>query len=169
MGGLFGGSSKSSSSSSNTSTITDNRAVGGDGAIIIGQNGTFQGTDPGVVRIAEMNAALMREQLITQTDGIKFLAGTSADMINKAGANVTDIYQASGANITKSWAHTIDASESIIDKLTSGAKANADASQVVALAAMNANKSDASGLSDAFKYTAMAAAAVAAIYVFKGK
>ncbi|MFY9477175.1 MAG: hypothetical protein WAQ08_05860 [Aquabacterium sp.] len=166
----IGGSSKSSSSNATNTITTDNRAVGGDNAIIIGQGGVFQGVDPGIAQITRMNNELMREQMITQTDGVKFLIGAGEKVLSGLGENVTDIYKTSGANALTAWSNTIDASESIMDKLTAGAKANADASQVVAVAALNANKSDASGLSDAFKYTAIAAAVIGAVWVMsKGK
>lgn len=170
MGSLFGGSSSSKSSSSNSSTITDNRAVGGDGAIIIGQNGAFNGVDPGLAQIAKFNAELQAEQLRTSTDGFKTLVNAGQHVLDGLGESVTDIYKASGANVTTAWSHTIDASEAIIDKLTAGAQANADASRVVAVAALQANKSDGSAVSDAFKYSAIAAAVIGAVWVMsKGK
>lgn len=162
----IGGSSSSKSANTTTTTTTDNRAVAGDNAFMIGAGASFQGVDPGMAKIAEFNHATTSEVVKAQTDATKFFMNAGADVLNKMGESVTDIYARSGANTAAAWSHTIDASATALDKLTAGAKANADAAQTVAVAALNANKSDASGLSDAFKYTAIAAAVVAGVWLW---
>lgn len=161
----IGGSSKSSNS--NETNTTDNRQVGGDGSINIGAGARYTGTDGGAVRMAEFNTQVLKELATTSSDSVKFLTQAGTNVLDNLGGSVTDVLAKSGANMATAWSHTIDQSATIMDKLTAGSKANADAAQTVAVAALNANKSDASGLSDAFKYTAIAAAAVAALVLFR--
>lgn len=164
----IGGKSKSSSSTSYTTTTTDNRAVAGDSSLLIGAGASYSGTDPGLAKMHEFNTQLAKEQMKSASDGTKFMLQAGVDVLDRLGESVTDVYAKSGANTAQAWSHTVDKSAAMMDKLTAGAQANADAAKTVAVAALNANKNDASGLSDAFKYTAIAAAAVAAL-VFLGK
>lgn len=166
---FYMGGSTSSESSNKTSTETnDDRIAAGDGSINLGRGASYTGTDGGAVQIAKFNAELMAEQVRAQTDGTKFLIGAGSDVLNKMGDSVTKIYQQSGANTAEAWSHTIDASATIMDRLTAGSKANADAAQTVAVAALNANKSDASGMSDTVKYLAIAAAVVGGAVALRG-
>jgi len=165
----FGGSSKSSSSNSTTTTTTDNRQVSGEAGVNIGAGAHYTGTDGGSVKIAEFNRQLMGEVVRSQTDATKFLTDAGARVLDNLGGSVTDALAKSGANSAQAWSHTIDASESIIGSLTASARANADAGQVIATAALNANKNDSSAASDIFKYGAIAAAVIGGLWALGRK
>jgi hypothetical protein len=168
LGAIFGSSSKSASSSnSNTTNTTDNRQVGGDGAIMVGAGGVYQGTDGGAVRIAEFNRQLMGEMLTSQTDAVKSITNMGGSVLNNLGDSVTNVLNRSGANMSEAWSHTLDSSEQIIGKLTAGAQANADASQVVALAALKSNQNDGGTLSEIVKYAAIAIGVVGIAWAWK--
>lgn len=165
----FGGDSESSSSNSTSTVTNDGRLVAGDQGINIGVGGTFNGTDGGAVKIAEFNRQLMGEMVRSQTDATKFLTDAGARVLDNLGGSVTDALAKSGANSAQAWSHTIDASESIIGSLTASARANADAGQVIATAALNANKNDSSAASDIFKYGAIAAAVIGGLWAMGRK
>lgn len=94
-GGLFGGDSSSSSSSSTTNT--DNRNVTESGFAISGSSGNV------------INA--------NSSDAVKAIASMGADTINRAGAAVVELNQASlDANVT-AWDKTVTAGAALVDKL----------------------------------------------------
>lgn len=163
----FGGDSESNSSTTYRTDTTDNRQVGGDGGINVGAGGSFVGTDGGSVQLGRFNAELAASVVNAQSDATKFFMKSGTDVLNNLGGSVTDVLARSGANSVQAWTHTLDASENLLMNLTQGARANADASQVVALAALESNKSDGATASDIFKYGAIAAAVIGAAWAFK--
>lgn len=93
-GGLFGGDSSSSSAS--TTTNTDNRNVTESGVAISGSSGSFS---------------------VNSSDAVKAIAAMGTDTINRAGAAVVELNQASlDANVT-AWDKTVTAGAALVDKL----------------------------------------------------
>jgi hypothetical protein len=167
--GLFSSKSSSSSTNNNITTTTDNRAVAGDESILIGAGGIYNGTDAGAVEVAKFNGQLLQAISEHQTDGARALMNMGAGVLNNLAESVTDVTAKSGANMAQAWSHTLDTSGAIIESLTMGARANADAGQTLAMAAMQANQGDGATASQIFKYAAIAAAVIGGLWAISRK
>ncbi|QAZ41227.1 hypothetical protein C1M51_18380 [Methylibium sp. Pch-M] len=162
----MGGKSKSSSASSSTSTQQDNR-IAAEGSLIAGTGATLTSstdsstrfevrdsstkntttstttnyTGTDAAKIVELNAQLQGALAESQADSIKFIAGLGADTIKSLGESVTNLYSQAGSNTTRAYGEAIAASAPSDGKLADG-----------------------------FKYSAIAAAAVAALFILsRGK
>lgn len=185
--GLFSRDSRppantSTSTALSTTSITnqaDNRVVLGNGASQIGAFGTANsnnstttsvtnfGTDGGSVQIAKFNAELLRSVADDQGETVRFLAQMGADGIGRQAESATRLNATSSATSAAAWGHTVDKSAELIDKLLLTARgtiagANDVAAQAVASFTPTANKQ-----ADAFKYAAIAAAALIAMKFLK--
>lgn len=160
----MGGKSKSSSASSSTSTQQDNR-IAAEGSLIAGTGATLtSSTDSSTrfevrdsstkntttsttvnnadaARIVELNAQLQGALAESQADAVKFVAQLGTDTIKSLGESVTNLYSQAGSNTTRAYGEAIAASAPSDGKLADG-----------------------------FKYSAIAAAAVAALFILsRGK
>lgn len=148
------GSKKSSNATVATSTQQqDNRVIAGDGAIALAAGSrysyadtgdksvsnvtTINASDPGAVRLGELNAQLLGMVAETNTDAVKSIAAMGADGIRAMGQSVTDLYGRAGSNVAESWGETVDASERLIGKILSTAQQSTDAARVISQSAMS--------------------------------
>lgn len=125
------------------------------------------GSDPGAVRLGELNAQLLGAVAETQTDAVKSLAAFGADGIRAMGASVTDLYSTAGSNTSRAWEHTIDASAGLIDRLLLTSERTTDAARATAAAAINSFEPTANKLGDGIKYAGIGLAVVAALFLLK--
>lgn len=149
----------SNRSSSNVLTDSSNRSVST-------VNNT--GTDPGLVRLAELQAGLAGAVAEQQTDAVKSIAAFGSDSIARMGESVTNLYAVAGNNSSKAWEHTIDASASVLDRLFTGAEANSAAASQVANAAIASYTPSENKSTDAMKWVAIAAVVIGgAAFLFR--
>ncbi len=152
------GSNRSTSSysldGSNRSTTTNN----------------LQMTDPGAVRLGELNAQLFGAFAESQTDAVRFMTDAGRDVIKSMGASATQLFsQANSAN-ERSWAYTVDAARDVVEGLMSGAQRTTDAARVVAQSAVSAigQAGAAPAPAENSKLLMLAGAAVLAFAILRG-
>ena len=176
---------KSSSSSATTTQMQDQRLVVGDGGFGVAAGGqgfldesmaytdssssTINVQNADAARIVELNSALLRDMGINQTDATKFIADMGADTIARLGESFTNVASVSASNSSRASEHMLDATEGVIDKLLAASARSSDGAQSLAQAAMSSYQPADSKMGDAFKWGAIAAAALVAMQLFKGK
>lgn len=135
---FFGG--KSSSASTSSTTNTDNRNVTESGTAISGSSGNFE---------------------INSTDAVKAVASMGADVINRAGAAVVELNQASlDANVS-TWDKTVTTGAALVDKLI-------DANTQTTAAVVERFQPQENRREETLQTVAIAAAAgLAAVYLLK--
>lgn len=143
----FGFSSDNSNRSTNTTNITT--------------------SDPGAVRLGELNSQLLGMVAETQTDAVKAVAQFGANGFRDLGESVTNLYSVAGQNAGKAWSETLNASGELIDKLVSSANRTTDAARSVAQSAVSSYQPTESKNADALKWGAIAAAVVGGLYLMR--
>lgn len=147
------GGKSSSSASSTATTQQDNRVVTergnvagtgatanqtNDSSLHLSDSSTTNITNADSARIVELTSQLQGALGESQADAVKAIASFGSDTIKTIGASVTNLYSQAGANTTSAYGDALNA----------------------------ATPSDAR-VADSFKYAAIAAAAVAALVMFK--
>ena len=156
MGLLSGGGSQSSVTNNTDTSTHDLRTVADNGAFVVGQGATFTGVDP----------VTMQAMAGQQSDAMKYMASLGTDTISRLSDSVTNVLDHSGANMATAWSHQVDVMGGAIENLTAASKANADAGQVVATAALGANANAGATISEVAKWAALAVAAFFALRTF---
>lgn len=167
--GLF---SSKKSSTKTTQTFYDQREVNDAGGGIIADGNvdastTYIGSDPGAVRIGELNAALLGAVNESQTDAVKFMTQAGADVIRQAGGSATDLFELGAQNSASAWSHTLDASQSLIGRLLDSTDKTNNAAQSIAGAAIASFTPTENKQADATKYLTLAGAAVLAFVILR--
>lgn len=119
--------------------------------------------DPGAVKLGELNAQLLGAVAETQSDALKTVAGLGAGAFRDVAGNLGQITGAS----ERAWSHTIDAAGSLLEQTIATSKASTDAAKSLAQSAIASYQPADNKTADAFKYAAIAAAAIAALYAFR--
>ena len=127
-------------------------------------NVTNTGTDPGVVRLAELQAQFMGAAAGQQTDAVKTIAAMGADGIRRMGESVTDLYGQAGSNTAQAWSHTLDASQALMAKVLDQAGSTSSAAGRLAEVAISSYQPAENKQADtSLRLGMLAAAAVAAL------
>lgn len=155
----MGSKQKSSSQSTSQSTQQDNR-VAAEGSTVVGQGSSLRSSVDNSIavndsssrttntttnnadsaRIVELTGQLQGQLAESQSDAVKFIAQLGSDTIKSLGESVTSLYSQAGSNTTRAYQGAIEASAPSDGKLADG-----------------------------FKYSAVAAAAVAAMFFLSRK
>lgn len=143
----FGFSSDNSNRSTNTTNIST--------------------SDPGAVRLGELNSQLLGMVAETQTDAVKAVAQFGAKGFSDLGESVTNLYSVAGQNAGKAWSETLSASGELIDKLVTSANRTTDAARSVAQSAVASYQPIESKNAEALKWGAIAAAVVGGLYLMR--
>jgi len=147
--GLFSRRSSTTNTSS-TQNFYDQRSVNDAGGGIIGDWNSVDGstnyldasittinaTDPGAVRLGELNAEFLGAAAESQTDAVRALAQWGKEGFAQMGESVTDLYARAGSNTAKAWSHTLDSSEKLLGRMLDSAGRTTDAAKVVAQSAI---------------------------------
>lgn len=149
----MGGKSKSKSTS--TSSQQDNRIVA-DGSTVATAGAVIN--NAGADKIAEFNSQLLGHIAETQGDAIKTVAKLGAD----GAAGVANLYQSSGANVTKSLDGLFELTDKVTAKLIDRAAASGDGAQALATSAITAYQPPDSKQGETLQRLGYAAAAVVA-------
>lgn len=128
---------------------------------------TINSVDPGLVRLGELQAELAGAVAESQTDAVRFMSQLGADSLRELGGAATDLFEVAGKNSAQAWSQTVDASEGLITRLIESSEANSDGARALAASALASYQPSESKAGDTLKYTAIAAAAVAALFIFK--
>ncbi len=120
------------------------------------------GTDPGVVRLGEINAAFLTDVNAKQTDAVKFMANAGADFYTRLASSATNLQEQAGSNAASVWEKTMNVSDALMGRVIDAATAtNANAAKLADLAVTNYQPADkASG-----NNTVLIVAVVAAVLV----
>jgi hypothetical protein len=124
--GLFSRRSSTTNTSS-TQNFYDQRSVNDAGGGIIGDGNSVDGstnyldasittinaTDPGAVRLGELNAEFLGAAAESQTDAVRALAQWGKEGFAQMGESVTDLYALAGSNTARAWSHTLDSSDKL--------------------------------------------------------
>lgn len=149
-----GGDSSSTTGATTTTTNTDRRAAIQDGVGITGDGSSYSSSSSTYL-VDNSNSS----------DAIKAIAGMGADVIKDSGGAVVELYEAAGQRTSDTWNKTLTEGARLVDKLIDKAAAeNSLASKVVDSFEPNENKN-----TDAFKWVALAAAAVGVAAMWKTK
>lgn len=190
-----GGIANKTATTANTSSTnqTDQRWVLGNGSLGVGPNASYRSdsTNSGnttfdttaddhrawsnsgnwigadSAAITARNAQMLESLGVSQTDGIKAIAAFGRDAITSMGASATDLYARAASNNATAWSHTIDASESVLEKLMASSQQANDAAKTVAQAAIASFQPTDNKLGDAVKYAAVAAGVLVAWKLLK--
>jgi hypothetical protein len=158
--GLFSRRSSTTNTSS-TQNFYDQRSVNDAGGGIIGDRNSVDGstnyldasittinaTDPGALRLgelnaeflgaaAELNAEFLGAAAESQSDAVRALAQWGKEGFAQMGESVTDLYALAGSNTAKAWSHTLDSSEKLLGRALDSAGRTTDAAKVVAQSAI---------------------------------
>ena len=177
----------------NTTTNTDNRVVAAEGATVLGTGASststiydssnrsivydntvhdssdrsisYTTTNADAAKITELNNHFLQALAEEQTDTVKALGQMGAESLRTAGEFLNAGYATAGSNQTKAWSATLDASSALLEKIVAQAGATTDASKAIAQSAVSAFTPTENKNADAYKWAAMAAAAVVALMV----
>lgn len=128
---------------------------------------TINTSDPGAVRLGELNAQFLGAAAETQTDAVKALAQFGTTSLRDLGESVSNVYEQAGKNSATAWTATLNKSGELIDKLVTAAGRNTEAAQAVAQSAIGSYQPAENKNADALKWAAIAAAVVAGLVIFK--
>lgn len=126
-------------------------------------NTTINATDPGAVRLGELNAQFLGAAAGAQSDAVKAVAGLGAEAFRDLSATSANTW---GAN-ERAWSHTVDAASGVIDKLLTNAQGSTDAARAIAGAAISSYQPAESKAGDALKWGAIAAAVIGGVLLMK--
>jgi len=176
MGGLVGGlfNKSSNSSSSNQTNQYDQRSIRSDDSHNDSHNTSNSFTSNSTTNVTNADAAAINKQNTdflqavgeSQSDAQKAIAQLLAQGFDHIGGAFTDVSKTASNNQAAAWTHTIDAADELLGKVVDATNKSNDASRLVAQAAIASYQPSDNKLGDAFKYAAIAAAAVAALAVF---
>lgn len=111
-------------------------------------------TDPGIVRIAELQSQLAGAVAETGNDTLKAVAGLGASAFNDLTGSLSNI---SSSN-ERAWSHTVDAASGVIEGLLTTAKDSTDAAKSLAASAIASYQPSDNKTADTFKAVGIAAA-----------
>lgn len=123
-------------------------------------------SDPGAVRLGELNSQLLGMVAETQTDAVKTLANFGTQGFAHLGESVTDVYKTAGQNTAQAWSATVNKSGDLIEKLIGAAGQNSDAARSIAQSAISSFQPTENKQGDAMKWGAIALAVVAGLAIF---
>lgn len=189
------GSKKSSSSSSTSTALTDRRVVAGEGANVLGDGAAMftsststtyrddditvdssdrsttttynTGTDPGVVKLGEINAQMIGALHESNVDGVQALALMGRDVLANAGEAVTDLYATSGANTARAWELTLDKSADALDRAFLAASESTKMAATLAGSAIASYQPSDNKQADAMKWAALAGVGVVGLLLLR--
>ena len=127
-------------------------------------NVTNSGTDPGLVRLAELQAEFMGAAAGQQSDAVKTIAQLGTEGIRRMGESVTDLYGQAGSNTAQAWSHTLDASQALMARVLDQAGSTSSAAGRLAEVAIGSYQPSENKQADtSLRLGMLAAAAVAAL------
>lgn len=127
---------------------------------------SYTGTDPGLVRLAELQSQLTGAAIGQQSDAVRALAGMGNDTIRAMGASVTGLFDRAGSNTAQAWSHTLDASQQLMADMLDRAGSTADTAGRLAQAAIASYQpADNKQADTSLRLGMLAAAAVAALVI----
>jgi hypothetical protein len=173
LGSLFSSSKSSNSTSTNTTNQYDQRQIVSNDRHDTTSNFrsdysvTNNVTNADAAAINKQNTDFLRAVGADQSDATKAIAQLLMQGYDHIGDSFTDVSKTASNNQAAAWTHTIDAADELLGKVVDATNKSNDASRLVAQAAIASYQPSDNKLGDAFKYAAIAAAAVVALMVFK--
>lgn len=114
------------------------------------------GTDPGVVKLGEINAQMVGALHESNVDGVQALALMGRDVLANAGEAVTDLYATSGQNTARAWELTLDKSADALDRAFIAASESTKMAATLAGSAIASYQPSDNKQADAVKWAALA-------------
>lgn len=124
------------------------------------------GTDPGVVRLAELQTEFAGAAFAQQSDAVRAVAQLGAQGIRDMGGAASDVLGRAFSNSASAWSHTLDASQALMADMLDRAGSTADAAgRLAEVAIASYQPADNKQADTSLRLGMLAAAAVAALVI----
>ena len=124
---------------------------------------TYTANNVDAAAVSKYNADLLRGISSDQSDAVKAVSQMQLQGLEHLGGAFTDLSSLASNNQAAAWTHTVDAGSELLGRVVDASNKNADATRLVAQAAISSYQPSDNKTADTFKYGLIAAAVLGAI------
>jgi hypothetical protein len=130
-------------------------------------NTNTYGTDPGVLRLGQLNSEFLSAAAAGQSDTVRLLTSMGTDTVRASGGAATDLFGRAFSNTATAWENTLEAGTTLMGQVLGTADRTAAAAQGVATAAISSFQPSENKSSDTMKWVGLAAVALVGLLLMR--